>query len=182
MTGVEAPHDRARQLVSAGAASLTLWACSLVFDWREVRPVDSAVQVMLPCKPASHAREMNLAQQRTKVTLYACEAGGMTFAVAFAPVDDPGRVTQALQDWRQAAEHNLGATQTQTREFSVPGQTPNPEAGHFVIQGQRPDGTSVTSHVLLAVKGTQVIQATVLGTALDMSAVDTYLASVRLLP
>jgi hypothetical protein len=151
-------------------------------DWREVRPVDSAVQVMFPCKPASHAREMNLAQQRTKVTLYACEAAGMTFAVAFAPIEDPGRVTQALQDWRQAAEQNLGAARAQMREFAVPGQTPNPQAGHFVIQGQRPDGTPMTSHVLLAVKGTQVIQATVLGTALDVSAVDTYLTSVRLLP
>lgn len=173
---------RARSIGSACAASLTLGACSLALDWREVRPVDSAVQVMFPCKPASHAREMNLAQQRTKVTLYACEAAGMTFAVAFAPIEDPGRVTQALQDWRQAAEQNLGAARAQMREFAVPGQTPNPQAGHFVIQGQRPDGTPMTSHVLLAVKGTQVIQATVLGTALDVSAVDTYLTSVRLLP
>lgn len=176
------PRGRALPIASACVASLTLWACSLALDWREVRPVDSAVQVMFPCKPASHAREMNLAQQRTKVTLYACEAAGMTFAVAFASVEDPGRVTQALQDWRQAAEHNLGVSPTQMQAFTVPGQTPNPQAGHFVIQGQRPDGTPVTSHVLLAVKGTQVIQATVLGTAVDGSAVDTYLASVRLLP
>ena len=40
----------------------------------------------------------------------------------------------------------------------------------------------LTSHVLLAVKGTQVIQVTVLGSTLEDTAVDTFLQSVRLLP
>lgn len=167
---------------SVWGAFLGVAACTPALNWREVHPDSSAAQLLFPCKPSSHAREMDLAGARTKVALYACEASGMTFALAFAELNDPFRVTQALQAWRRAAQENVGASQSQAAEFKVPGQTPHAQSGLFKAQGRRPDGSPLTSHVLLAVKGTQVIQATVLGSALDDTAVDTFLQSVRLLP
>ena len=183
---------RPQSLVLAGA--LLAGACSPTLDWREVHPADSAAQLLFPCKPASHAREIDLAGARTKVTLYACEAAGMTWALAFAQLADPGALSTALLAWRKAAESNVGATQslevkqavtqgvTQTLTVSLPGQTPNPQAGRFRITGHRPDGTPVSSEVLLAAKGTQVIQVTALGSELDAAAVETFMQSVRLLP
>ena len=38
------------------AATLTLAACSPALDWRQVRPDDTGVEAMFPCKPLSHAR------------------------------------------------------------------------------------------------------------------------------
>ena len=64
----------------------------------------------------------------------------------------------------------------------VRGQTPHAQSGIFQMQGRRADGSPLASHVLLAVKGTQVIQVTVLGSTLEDTAVDTFLQSVRLLP
>ena len=157
-------------------------ACTPALNWREVHPESSAAQLLFPCKPSSHAREMDLAGARAKVSLYACEASGMTFALAFADMQDPARVTEALQAWRRAAQENIGATQSQSALSQVPGQTPHSQSGVFQMQGRRADGSPLTSHVLLAVKGTQVIQVTVLGSTLEDTAVDTFLQSVRLLP
>jgi len=171
-----------RSTLVALAASLLLGACSPALNWREVRPADSAAQLLFPCKPSSHARDVDLAGQRTPVTLYACEAADMTFAVAFAALEDPSRVSPALQDWRRAAQDNLGASQVRPVDFKVPGQTPNPQSSLLHIQGRRPDGSSLSSQVLLAVKGTQVFQVTVLGSSLDPQAAETFMQSVRLLP
>jgi hypothetical protein len=169
-------------LAATVAATVGVVACTPALNWREVHPEGSAAQLLFPCKPSSHAREMDLAGARAKVSLYACEASGMTFALTFAELNDPFRVPEALQAWRRAAQENIGAAQSQVAPSQVLGQTPHAQSGVFQMQGRRADGSPLASHVLLAVKGTQVIQVTVLGSTLQDAAVDTFLQSLRLLP
>jgi hypothetical protein len=89
------------------ACSLT--ACAPSLDWREVRPDDSGVLALFPCKPASHARALPLAGSTVRFVLYACAAGGATWGLGFAELGDPARVAAALTELREQAARNIAA-------------------------------------------------------------------------
>jgi hypothetical protein len=155
-------------------------ACTPTLDWRDVQPAGSRLQLLMPCKPASHARRIVLAGASVEMTLFACEAGGDTYAVGFADLRDPGRVTVALEELARAAQANLRAT---TASRAVParieGMTPNAGATRLSLQGQLPDGRAVTEAVVVFAYGTSVMQATVVGARPDAAAVETFIESLR---
>jgi hypothetical protein len=165
-------------LVVAGAAV----ACSPTLDWREVRTEGSNFVGLFPCKPAHHARRIVLAQQEVQLNLRVCDAGGATWALAHAELGDPGRIDASLQALKRAAFDNLGASEGRALNFSVAGQTPQPAAGQWQIQGRRPDGQAVQARVAVLAKGTQVAQATVLGARLDEGALETFFSGLRAAP
>lgn len=168
----------AAALVAACAA-----ACTPTLDWRDVRPAGSSVQLLMPCKPASHARRVQLAGSSIEMTLYACEAGGDTYAIGFADLHDPARVTTALEELVHAARNNLrAATEPQAVPARVAGMTPNARAARLQLQGLLPDGRAITETVVVFAYGTSVWQATVLGPQRDPSAVETFVESVRVRP
>jgi hypothetical protein len=134
---------------------------------------------MLPCKPASHARKVRLAGAETELTLYACTAGGVTWAIAFADLGDPARVGPALQELRDAALANLGASASQTLALKVEGATPNPVSTRMSLQGKLPDGQAVQEEVAVFTRGTRVYQATCIGEHLPADGVETFFASLR---
>ena len=164
--------------VALGVAALCA-ACSPALDWRELRPTDSGLRVLFPCKPASHARRVNLGPDAVRLELHACSAGGVTWAVAVADVQDPARVGPALTELRTAAADNLSAAAAQRLELKVEGATPNPASQRVQFQGRLPDGRAVTEQVAVFAKGTRVFQAIALGGKLDPEAVDSFFASLR---
>lgn len=159
-----------------------LVACSPALDWREVRPEGSGAALLMPCRPASHARELALAGTRVKLTLHACEAAGSTWAVAWADVTDPARVGPALQELRQSVLANLGGGSPARLPLELPGRTPNPDGGVFEVAGRLPDGQAVHGRLAVAALGTRVLQFTALGLKPDAAALDTYMQSLRLSP
>lgn len=161
---------------------LALAACSPSHDWRELRPEGSGATLLLPCKPNSMTRDVRLAGAGVKLALFACSAGGQTWALGFADVGDPARVAAALDELRTAAAGNLGAQATQPLPLRVPGATPNPSSGRVLVDGKLPDGTVVQEQVAVFTLGTRVFQATVLGTQLPADAVDTFFGSLRVSP
>jgi hypothetical protein len=140
-------------------------------DWREVRPQDSGLMLLFPCKPASHARSVALAAGQVR-----------TWALAVADVAEPARVGPALAELDAAAARNLGATQVRPLPLKVHGVTPNPASRRVQIDGRLPDGSRVTEQVAVFAKGTQVFQATVLGERIDAEAADTFFGSLRFAP
>ena len=155
-------------------------ACTPTFDWREVRPDGSGVVALFPCKPVSHAREVALAGAPIKMTMAACSAGNAVFAVAFADVGEPGRVAPALAELRNSAARNLGISNAvEARPITIDGMTPNVQAGRVTLAGRRPDGTAVQEELAVFARGTTVYQATVLGTAADAGAVETFIAALK---
>lgn len=167
--------------LSAGVAALLL-ACAPALDWRELRPGDSGLSVLFPCKPASHARRVTLGSDALRLELHACTAGGMTWAVSFADVQDPARVAPALDELRAAAAHNLSAASAQRLALKVEGATPNAASQRVQLQGHLPDGRAVLMQVAVFAKGTRVFQATALGDGLDAEAADSFFDSLRFLP
>lgn len=167
--------------LSLGAAAL-LMACAPALDWREWRPEGSGLAVLFPCKPASHARRVSLGPDTVRLELHACTAGGMTWAVAFADIEDPARVGPALTALRMAAAHNLSAAPAQEMALKVEGATPNPASQRVQFRGQMPDGRAVTEQVAVFAKGTRVFQAVALGETLDPESADSFFGSLRLAP
>jgi len=163
-----------------GAGLIGLAACAPALDWREVRPDDGGLTLLFPCKPARHARQMQLAGATVRLTLHACSAGGATWALALADVTEPGRVALALAELRTAAAKNLGADAGTPVEWRIDGATPNPQAGRSEFAGQLPDGKFVREQVAVFAKGTRIYQATVLGEQLEGDSLDTFFTGLRI--
>jgi hypothetical protein len=157
-------------------------ACAPALDWRELRPAGSGLTVLFPCKPASHARQVRLGPVAVHLELHACTAGGSTWAVAFADMQDPARVGPALTALRAAAADNLSAAPAQVLMLKVEGATPNPASQRLQFQGRLPDGRAVTEQVAVFAKGTRVFQAVALSDKLDAEAADSFFGSLRFGP
>jgi hypothetical protein len=155
-------------------------ACSPTLNWREVRPEGSGAQALFPCKPAHQTRKLMLAGAAVEMTLHACTAGGTTWALGFADLGDPARVSAALAELGDAATRNVAASRTSGRAFEVPGMTPNPQAQRLALVGERPDGSAVQNHVGLFSKGTRVFQATAVGAEPPADAIETFFGALRL--
>jgi hypothetical protein len=164
------------------AACLCLLAgCSPALDWREVRPEDSGLVVLMPCKPDSQARQVTLASVRVRMVLYACTAGGVTWAVAYADVGDPSKVGPALDELRTSAAKNLQASDATDQPLRVEGATPNASSRRAQFSGRMPDGRAATEQTAVFAKGTRVFQAVALGQKLDPEALSSFFDSLRVL-
>ena len=163
----------------ACAAVLGLVACAPALDWRDVSAADGLVKAQLPCRPTTHTRKVKLAGQTVNLSLQACSAGGQTWALAWADVNDPAQLGPALRELREAAAANVGATSSTTIALNVPGATPHADSSRLRFQGRRADGQAVREQVALFVRGTWVVQATVLGAELPDDAAETFFASLR---
>lgn len=157
-----------------------LAACTPTLDWRTVRPEGSGLEALFPCKPAGHARRVTLAGDGVELTLYACTAGGVTFAVGFADVGQPQRTGPALAELSAAAARNIGAVGSAVLPLRIEGMTPNPQAGRLRLNGQLGDGQRVEEQVAVFSRGTRVFQATMVGAKLDAEAVATFFGALRL--
>lgn len=172
---------------AAGLAPLlALLACTPALDWRQVRPDAAGIEVLFPCKPDSHARQVMLAEQSVRMTMYACTAQGHTYALTHADLGDPGRVRPALVALRAAAVANLQGTETFERELNVAGMTPHPEARQLEVTGRLPDGTPVVQQLVVLARGTMVYQLSRVGPPVgggadaDKEAAESFLGSIRL--
>lgn len=162
------------------ASAMLLAACSPSLNWRQMRPEGAPLLTLFPCKPSGPTRSVTLAGAPAAVTVLSCDAQGMTFGLTFADVGDPARVGPALQALATVVAGNVGATAPSApASAAVPGATPNPGAGRLRLEGRRPDGGAIQVQLVLFAHGTQVFQATVLGSRLDQEAVDTFLDALQ---
>jgi hypothetical protein len=177
-SGVHAAASRS----AAMGLLFTLAACSPALDWREVRPDGSGLVGLMPCRPSVYERSVRLAGPPVPLSLNACSAGGLTFALAVADVGDPSRVSAALAELRATALANVGAGQPETLALAVPGATPNPASARLRLTGRLPDGKTVEEQVAVFSQGTRVFQATVIGPTLPAEVADTFFDGLRLAP
>ncbi|MEF7615503.1 hypothetical protein V4F39_16400 [Aquincola sp. MAHUQ-54] len=169
-----------RWLAALAAGGAMLAACSPTLNWREVRPEGAEVQALFPCKPSGPTRRVPLGAASVDMTVLACDASDMTFALTIADVHDPAQVGVALDALVAAAAANLRAsTAPQAQPLQVPGATPHAGARRLRIEGRRPDGGRIEAHVALFTRGTRVYQATVLGPWPVQEAVDTFQGGLR---
>jgi len=155
-------------------------ACSPALDWREVRPAGSGLTLLFPCKPASLTRSVDLAGLSVDMTMHACRADGLTFALGQTDMGDPTRVEAALEGLQEAAARNIQGTARIMGPAPAQGATPNRQALRIEIFGRLGDGSPVYEQVAVFSKGTRVYQATMLGTSLPSDATDMFFGHLRL--
>ncbi len=136
-------------------------ACAPAYDWREVRPADTALKAMLPCKPERAARSVGLAGGQVELRVLACDSGGATFAVSHAELGDAGRSAQALAQWQQAAALHLRARVVAQSPFVPAGALELPQSQLFTLEGERPGGGKVQARSAFFARGSQVFQVAV---------------------
>lgn len=123
-----------------------LAGCSPPFDWREVHGMGPApYTVLLPAKPASMTRQVNLGGIKADMIMTAAETGGLTFAVGSAELTDTAQAAAALAVMKTAMVQNISgtirrektaATPAATRiEIEATGQARLMQA-HFIVRGR----------------------------------------------
>lgn len=156
--------------------------CSLALDWREVRAPGTSLLALLPCKPSAQERQLGLAGGPVTLSLQACNAAGLTWAIVAADLKDPARVRPALDELVAASATNLSASVSAEAPFAVRGGTPNDRSRRFRVAGAFPDGTKVTLDSAVFTHGTWVFQATVMGGTVDEEARENLFANLRVQP
>ena len=162
-------------LLAKVACIALLAACSPKFDWREVRGSAAPFVVLLPAKPASHTRTVNLDGIEVSMTMTAADVDGVTFAVGTAEVPDEAKAQQALAAMKTALVRNIGGT-VRKETASAPGTVPATIDIEVV-------GTE--SRVLFGrfiANGRRIYQVIAVGkeSALPREAADTFLTSFKL--
>jgi hypothetical protein len=171
-------HGRRGLFVLATCAATT--ACTPPLNWRDVRPAHTGLLLQFPCRPSLRERVVPLAGRPVRLSLYACNADGQTWALEVADVPDPAHVEGVLGELRRDIAANVGAKEGRSLTLRVPGATPSQRATHLVLSGHRPDGRAVQMQVALFADATHVFQATALGERLTELATETFFASLRL--
>lgn len=163
--------------------ALLLAACSPTLDWRDSRPEGSGARLTFPCKPASRAREVLLADKRLPMRLHSCDAGDATFALTVVDLPDPSSAPAVVAALKQAAMGNIDATSLSAAAFTAKGMTPSPAAERVVADGKLPDGSAVRQEAAFFTAPSRAYQATILskpGKRLAPDAADTFFDSIEL--
>ncbi|HEY3047020.1 MAG TPA: hypothetical protein VGJ72_06105, partial [Polaromonas sp.] len=133
-------------LAAGLSALLALAACSPAFNWREVRPENTRLRLLLPCKPDKAQKVVPFGGKPTTLSMLGCEAGGVTFAVAVVDLGNPGEVSNAasiLAQWQSVTLANMKAGAAQVSSLQLPGAGMAQPPVLVKAQGQRADGTAV---------------------------------------
>ncbi len=161
--------------------ALGLAACAPALDWRDLPVQDLRTQ--FPCKPVAQSRKVKLAGAEVEMTLHACTAADLTWAVAHADVRDPALVGPALAELQKAAVRHFGtAPQAPAVAWAPRGATPQPLAQRLDLQGKVADGSVTREHMAVFVKGMVVYQATVLGAHATAEATEPFFTALVFAP
>jgi hypothetical protein len=161
------------------AVPFLLAACSPTFNWRALPAEGVPLQALMPCKPDKAEREVPLAGVPTPLQMRSCDAGGLTFAVAWADVGEPARVAPALAGWRRATLLALRAADDTAppAPARVVGAS---EALGLQAEGRDPRGEPVRVRAVHAARGTLLVQAAIYGRAIDERVAETFFDGLQL--
>ncbi|MBX3660279.1 MAG: hypothetical protein KF740_17730 [Ramlibacter sp.] len=159
-----------------------LWGlagCSPTLNWREVRVEPTALTALLPCKPDVGSRTVPFAGRPTELHMVGCDAGGATFAIAFAAIGDADNPRDVLALWKSATLANMRAAGALDRPFAVPGADTAVPPWRSSASGQRAGGQAVQSEAVYFARGGQVFQAVIYADRMTADSSETFFSSLR---
>jgi hypothetical protein len=154
-------------------------ACSPTLNWREFVPEGSGLTATFPCRPDRETRDVVLAGSSTSMTLLACSAGGATYALSFADVADPARITATLGALRTSAVANVQGVAPRVAPLRIKGMTANEQAARIAVSGRRPDGAALQEQAAFFTRGQRVYQATVIGAQPVPQSAETFFGGLK---
>ncbi len=159
-----------------------LGACSPTFNWRSVPLADLGGTALLPCKPERAEREVALTGQPVLLRMLACDAGGATFALAWAALPEGVAPDAALAHWRAATLAHIDASAPALlAEPQPPGGLP--ALVRLQAEGQRANGVPVTLQAVWTARRvgaqTYAVQAALYSAKAEPVLADTFFESLR---
>jgi hypothetical protein len=165
---------------AALAALLALAACSPSLNWRELTLDSTGLKVALPCKPDKAERKIEMLPGR-EVVVHAlgCEAGGATYAVLYADLNNAAELDSAMESWKKASLASLKGVVERERQY-VPAGALELRASTLVrAQGVRRDGGALQSEASYFSRGTTVFQAVVYSERITPELGEPFFAGLR---
>jgi hypothetical protein len=164
---------------------LMLAACSPAFNWREVRPENTRLSLLLPCKPDKAQKIVPLGGAPTTLFMLGCDAGGATFAVALADLgdsSDAARAATVLAQWQSLTLANMKAAPASAEALPLKLAGATPQAQPILVKalGQRADGTAVSGQAAYFAQGSQVFQVVLYATTIPPDVAETFFSSLKL--
>jgi len=162
-------------------ALLALAACSPAFNWREVRPEGTRLNLLLPCKPDKAQKVVPLGGQATPLSMLGCDAGGATFAVAVADVGDAAQAASVLARWQALTLANMKAATAslQPLALKIPGAAAGVAVSRVQAQGQRADGSAVSTQAAYFAQGSQLFQVVMYAPNIAPEVAETFFSSLK---
>ncbi len=168
------------RMMAAGLLCASLTACAPELNWREVRGDDAHFSVLLPSKPATHTRTIDLDGQTVEMSMTGGAVGELSFVVASARIPDAARQPAALAAMQTAMLHNIRASTHTEKTVNLKGGVPATEVS---ASGQAAsDGRPLQMQARFATYRDRVYEAVALGPKdkLSPEAAETFLASLSL--
>lgn len=166
--------------VVTGLGALLLVACNPTLNWRETRIKDTGLVAMLPCKPDEGARIVLLGGRDVSLNMTGCDAGGATFAVAHATIDQASAAPAVLAQWRAATLANMGAVSSREVPLGAPLKDGSNSLMLVTAQGRRKDGSAVAMQGAWFAKDAQVFHAVVYAERISPEVTETFFSGLRL--
>ena len=170
-------------LLAGATLAITLSACTPTYDWREVRGIDAPYVVLLPAKPATHSRQINLDGIPLVMTMTGAEVNGVTFAVGNATLPGQAEPQLALNAMKAGLLKNIGGTVRQEKFSPVPGNSaPSIDVEAIGSAMGNADGQPKILFARFAEKDRRIYQVVVVGQekTVERDTVETFFSSFKL--
>lgn len=169
-------------------AALLLGACAPAYNWREVRPTDPLVAVMLPGKPAALTQRILLDGRELVMSMSGAKVDENSFTVACAalPTDEVAVRESVLAAMRAGMLRNIGGTEERAEPMQVmmidaAGATlARLNASRSLVKG-KVQGRAMTMQAIFVATDKRACQAVALGPALPEEEARVFLDSLRLM-
>jgi hypothetical protein len=158
-----------------------LHGCSPTFNWRDVRPDQTPLVALFPCKPDQGVRVVSMGAKDVTLTLLACNVGDATFALAYADMTDAAITGTALGQWKSATLATMRAQSSSERAFVIRGANVLPQSVQLEARGVRADGTAVAAQVVWFAVGSKVFQAAVYANTVSPAVTETFFSGLKVL-
>lgn len=160
--------------------AILLAGCSPEYNWREVQGGAAPFTVLLPAKPATHTRQINLDGRQVTMAMTGAEVDGVTFAVGAAELEDAAQAPAALLAMKTALVRNIKG-QVKQEKLTGPANAPTVIDLEAVGAADPRTGDAPALFARFAAKDKRIYQAIVLGKekSVKRDAVDTFLSSFK---
>ena len=156
------------------ACVVGLLACAPSLNWREVHL--GRLATLLPCKPDSGSRTVELAGQTVSMDMQGCEAAGALYAISRVQAKDPEQAFALLGALRQASLANVRMTAVQPMADSGDARS----SLDIQADGQGPGGAPLQARFKWLLAGAEVYQIAVYAEHLGQEQTESLIREARL--
>ncbi len=171
--------------ISAVATLLALAACTPKLDWREVHGELAPYTALLPAKPSSYSRQIDLHGIKMTMNMMAADVDGTTFAIGSAKLPDNAQALAALEGMKEGMLKNINGHVTSEKSAGASVATINgsrqSRSYDVEARGNLQNGQPVVLAARFVASDQWVYQALIIGNEklVTRDAIDTFMTAFK---